>query len=283
MTSTPDSLKPLSTLTLGVIGLGNLGSALVQGLLDSQLLTPSQLWGGVASETTRQRRHEQLGIPVDVAPAYLERLPQTDVVVLGTKPAGLLKVARLLAQQPLRPESIIVSLAAGITLTQIEQALAPHTNAVIRAMPNTPCMVRRGLIALAAGSPTSAAQTALVQQLFAPLGWCFVEEESRFDALTALVGSGPAFVLMLMEALSDGAVQTGLPRALVNQLVPRLLEGTARMVRETGKHPALLKDEIVTPGGTTIAGLAAMEQQAVRHGLMQALVQATRRAGQLKD
>jgi pyrroline-5-carboxylate reductase len=274
--------KPLSQLTLGVIGLGNLGSALVQGLLESRLMTPKQIWGGVASEDTRQRRQRQLGIPVEVAPNYLQYLAQTDVLVLGTKPASVLKVAGLLNHQDLRAHTIVVSLAAGVSIEQIERALLPHSNAVIRAMPNTPCMVRSGLVALANGSKVLEQQTALIKQVFAPLGWVFVEDESKFDALTALVGSGPAFVLMLMEALSDGAVQTGLPRALANALVPRLLEGTAKMVRETGKHPALLKEEIVTPAGTTIAGLAAMEEHAVRHALMEALAAATFRAGQLK-
>lgn len=271
---------------IGLVGLGNLLSAVAQGLLDSQTVPVQNLWGVVATPDSALTKQQRYGFPVHAgwSSSALQQLSQTNVLVLGVKPWVVPSVLQTLYNSgQLSNQTLIISVAAGVTCAALEQALqAEHTGQpVLRAMANTPCHVGRGQIVLSPGTYATTAHVALAQQVFSPLGLVLQDDESRMDAYTALVGSAPAFVLCVMEALSDGAVANGIPRDKASAIIPALLEGTAHWVRQTGQHPAVLKETITTPGGTTMAGLSALEAEGVRWAFIQALTQATRRAQSL--
>jgi len=178
------------------------------------------------------------------------------------------------------PNALVVSIAAGITIATLEASLAT-TNRVIRVMPNTPCLVGELAAAYAPNDACTPADAAIVGSLLGALGTAFKVKEADLDAVTGLSGSGPAYVFQFIEALSDGGVRAGLPRTVATQLAAKTVRGAATMVLETGKHPGELKDQVTSPGGTTIAGVHALEQGGMRSAVMNAVVAATERAKEL--
>jgi pyrroline-5-carboxylate reductase len=201
-----------------------------------------------------------------------------DVLLLAVKPFVLPEVLAEIA--PLATASqLVISIAAGVRTAALEAALP--LSPVVRVMPNTPIQVGAGAAALCRGSRATAEHAALARRLFEAGGLCEEVTEAQLDAVTGLSGSGPAFACVLIEALADGGVRMGLPRAVALRLAAQTLLGTAKLVLETGEHPAVWKDRVATPGGTTIAGLAALEEAGVRAGLMQAVEAAARRATEL--
>jgi pyrroline-5-carboxylate reductase len=203
---------------------------------------------------------------------------RSDVVVLAVKPHVVPAVAEEIADA-LTPDHLLVSLAAGVGLEALKSSL--KTDRVIRVMPNTPAMVGAGAAAYCAASGATDDDAALVEELLGAVGKCVRVREEHMDAVTGLSGSGPAYVYVAIEALSDGAVKMGLPRQQATRLAAQTVLGAARMVLETGKHPGELKDAVTTPGGTTIAGLHALERAGVRRAFMDAVEAATQRSDQL--
>lgn len=212
------------------------------------------------------------------ATSNAEVVTLTDVVFLAVKPqhmpAALAEVAPAVTD-----DKLFVSVAAGVTLNALQVGLG--TGRVIRVMPNTPCLIGRGASAFALGDGATPADGKLVAELMASVGSVAPVTEALLDAVTGLSGSGPAFVYVMIEALSDAGVRVGLPRAIATQLAAETVRGAAEMVLTTGDHPAVLKDRVASPGGTTIAGLQALEEHGGRAALMAAVVAATRRSQEL--
>jgi len=246
----------------------------MRGILASGLLAPEQM---VASDIRAGRLEyvaRELGVPVSAD--NKQAVGQGGVVYLSVKPQdidGLLKeVAPFL-----RPDHLVVSIAAGVPLARIGGELLGR-QAVIRVMPNTPCLVRQGMAVLAAGTYATPEHLAMVETIFRAVGRAIVLPESYMDAVTALSGSGPAFVAMIVEALGDAGVRVGLPRDVAHLLATQTMLGTAHMLVETGEHPARLKEMVTSPGGTAIAGVHALERGGLRAAIMDAIVAATNRS-----
>lgn len=263
------------TQRIAFLGGGVMANAILRSLLSSGRVQPAQVAVSDPSEATRAAV-AQLG--VGVTASNVEAARGADVILLAVKPPIVPAVLEEIAPS-LSPEPLVVSIAAGVTVAQLE-APVPR-NPVIRVMPNTPVQVGAGAVAFCRGSRATEEHAALVRQLFEAGGLCVEVTEPQLDAVTGLSGSGPAYVCLILEALADGGVRMGLPRAVAQQLAAQTLLGTAKLVLETGEHPAVLKDRVATPGGTTIAGLAALEEAGVRSGLLRAVEAATRRSVEL--
>jgi len=209
----------------------------------------------------------------------VEVVRRADVLFLAVKPQQMVRVAAEFKGQ-LGPDLLVVSIAAGIRLLVLAQGFGEQVR-LIRVMPNTPCLVGKGACGYCLGDAATLADGQLVQQLLSAVGLAIEVEERLLDAVTGLSGSGPAFVYLIIEALSDGGVRMGLPRAVASALAAQTVLGAAQMVLSTGDHPGVLKDRVASPGGTTIAGLQALEEAGIRGGLMAAVEAATRRSLEL--
>jgi len=262
---------------IGFIGGGNMAEALLAGLLRQALTTPDRV---VVSDPLVSRQ-ELLGreFGVVVTADNQAALRGADIVVLCVEPQVLDDVLAELAPS-LQSHPLVISVAAGYPLSRIQAALTGATR-LVRAMPNTPSAIGVGVTALspAAGLSTSDRQAA--ERLFESVGAVVVVEERLMDAVTGLSGSGPAYVFAMVEALADGGVLAGLPRATAQQLAAQTVAGAARMVLAEGEHPAVLKDRVASPGGTTIAGLSRLEQGRLRATLISAVEAATQRSQEL--
>jgi pyrroline-5-carboxylate reductase len=262
------------TPTFGVVGLGRMAQALLFPLLEAGLVEPDAVRAVVASETSaaalRQAHH---GLDVDTDPAAAWAAP---VVLLAVKPQQLDLAAQAAAGGS---GGLLVSVLAGVTLERL-QRLFPQWQCV-RAVPNTPALVRAGLTGLAFGADVDPDQRRWVEQLFAQVGEVHELPEPQLDAFLALTSSGPAFVAVVAEALADGAVAAGLPRLLAQRLTHRTLAGSAALMLERNLHPGELKDMVSSPGGTTIAGLRQLEQAGLRSALIEAVVAAAQRSREL--
>lgn len=264
---------------IAVIGAGVMGCALIKGMLAAGLLKQENLWAVVATATSQKRIGDELGIPVYRHLPH-DEIARTDTFLICTKPYRVLGVlAELKQSRVLKADALVVSIAAGTTIQQIEQALPDVP--VIRAMPNTPSLIRAGVTVLAAGSHARDEHMAVAQDIFQSVGKVWQLDERHLDAVTAVSGSGPAYIYLILEALADGAVKVGLPRDIAFQLVSQTMLGAAMMVQDTGKHPATLKDEVTTPAGCTISALLTMEDGRIRSTLARAVEEATRTAAGL--
>jgi pyrroline-5-carboxylate reductase len=266
--------EQLKVARLGFIGAGAMGGALMRGLLHAGRVKPGELVF-CDPETRRREELEKLGVEAALDNAEVMHAP---VVVLAVKPQTLRSVLKEIRDHA-RPWQLVISIAAGVPLAVLEEAL--HNCRVIRAMPNTPLMVSAGMTALAPGSRSTPEDLDLALDLFRAVGRAEVVAETHLDAVTALSGSGPAFVAVFAEALADGAVKMGLPRALAMEFAAQTLLGTARLLLEKNLHPGVLKDLVTSPGGTTIHGLHALEQGAFRAAVMSAIEAATWRSQDL--
>ena len=202
-----------------------------------------------------------------------------EVLLLSVKPQVLEAVAAGLAERELNSKPLVLSILAGVTLNRLEAAFPEHP--VIRAMPNTPATVGAAMTAIALSPTVEPHHLATAKSIFAAVGQVVEVPESLMDAVTGLSGSGPAFVAMMIEALADGGVAAGLPRAIASQLSLQTVFGTAQLLQHTQLHPAQLKDRVTSPGGTTIAGVAALENQGFRSALIEAVRAAYRRSQEL--
>src|SRR5215471_5818644 len=245
------------TEKIGVVGAGKIGSAIVRGIIKSGLVTKDQIMASDVSDALRQAIAKELDIKV--TPDNGKLCHFADVVILAVKPQIVDPVAREIAKK-LGKTKLLVSVAAGVPLRRIETHLKPGAR-VVRVMPNICCVVGAGAAGYAAGAHATEKDMEKVGAILNSFGIGMPVEEKYLDAVTGLSGSGPAYAFMFMEALADGGVQVGLSRETAVRLALQTVYGAARMALEGKKHLAELKDEVASPGGTTIAGLYAMEQK----------------------
>ena len=261
---------------VAVLGTGKMGGILLQGFLKNNLLGPDQVVATVQHADRAQALSAQFG--VEVSTDNLAAAQWADVILLGVKPV---QVPALVDQvKSALPGKTVLSFAASVTTAAIETAAACDL-AVVRAMPNTPAMIGAGVTALCAGRFCSPAQMAVAQRIFATVGRTVVVDEKHMDAVTGLSGSGPAFLYIIIEALAEAGVNVGLPRDVATLLAAQTTLGSARMVLETGYHPALLKDQVTTPAGCTVDGILELEEGGLRVTLIKAVKRATMRAKEL--
>lgn len=267
---------------IAFIGTGQMATALASGFV-RQLLTPEQISGFDPIEASRSAFAETTGSGARLFDSAAAVVLGATVVILAVKPqvmdAAIRPLAEFIALNS-KSSPLVVSIAAGIPIKRLEQAL-PKGSRVIRVMPNTPCLIGRGASGLATGSAATAEDGRLISDLLATVGIVETVPEPLLDAVTGLSGSGPAYVFQIIEALSDGGVKMGLPRATATRLAAQTLAGAADMLLSTGQHPGVLKDSVTSPGGTTIAGLHAMELGGVRAALIDAVEAATLRSKEL--
>jgi pyrroline-5-carboxylate reductase len=264
-------------LRWGFIGSGKMATALIKGMLRAGIAQVEAICSSDTLADAREILARETGVTVfDSNRSVVER---SQVVVLAVKPQSMQVVL-----QDLRPvitsEHLVLSIAAGITIASIVHGLKPGVR-VIRVMPNTPALIGEGASAYALGPGVGPSDEAIVTSLLDSVGHTVGVAEPLLDAVTGLSGSGPAFVYLMIEALSDGGVKVGLPRGIATLLATQTVLGAAAMVRETGQHPGVLKDQVASPGGTTIAGLHALERAGLRGALMDAVEAATRRSAEL--
>jgi pyrroline-5-carboxylate reductase len=262
---------------LAVIGAGKMGTTLIRALCDRHLAMPERIFATVRHESNARAISERLGVAVTTD--NRAAVEGADVVLLCVKPQALAEVLAGLAPS-LTPRHLVVSIVASATTPYIEARL-PAGVPLVRAMPNTPSLLGAGMTVLCAGRAARAEHLELARALFDAVGRTMILDEKHLDAVTALSASGPAFLYVVLESLAEGGVKVGLPRNIAIELAAQTALGAARMVLETGEHPALLKDAVTTPAGCTIDGLLALEEGGLRVTLIKAVVEATRRAGEL--
>ncbi len=270
------SASPLRDITIAFIGAGKMAEALLRGVLAAGV-PAARL---AAFDPDRKRLADiarELGCRA--AGSNEQVVEGADLVVLAVKPA-VAATALEEARPGLRAGATVVSIAAGVPLSTLA-VVVPAGVGLVRAMPNTPCQVGQGMTALAADSPAPAEGLDRAEALFAACGRTLRLPERLFDAVTGLSGSGPAYIFLVIEAMADGGVQAGLPRAAAQELAAQTVLGAAAMVLGTGSHPGQLKDMVASPAGTTIAGLAALETRGLRAALMEAVRAAAQRSAEL--
>ena len=257
----------LTVKKIAFIGGGNMAEAMMLGLMREE---EAEVAICVAEISPKRRDEITSRFPkVRVVEDVIEAAQWGEVIILSVKPQQADGVLDLL-EPVITTNQLVLSIMAGILSSRIEKNLAPDCR-VVRAMPNTPALIGAGATAICAGRKASAGDLELVRQIFALIGFAVCVEEKQMDAVTALSASGPAYVFTFIEALSDAGVKNGLPRDIASQLAVQTVIGSARMVIETGEHPALLKERVTSPGGTTIAGLHALENGSFRGTIMNAV------------
>jgi pyrroline-5-carboxylate reductase len=267
----------LPDVRVAVLGAGKMGGILLQAFLKENLFAPSQIHATVGHAERAVALSTQWG--VDVTTNNLEAVQQSDLILLGVKP---FQVPEVMAEirPALTPAKTLVSFAASVKTRTIEEAAGMEIG-VIRAMPNTPSALGAGAAGLCKGRYVSAEQMALAKRLFETVGRAVVVDEKLMDAVTGLSASGPAYIYIIIEALAEAGVKVGLSRDVATQLAAQTVFGSAKMVLETGYHPALLKDAVTTPAGCTIDGILELEEGGLRVTLIKAVMRATERAKQL--
>jgi pyrroline-5-carboxylate reductase len=266
---------------LGFVGAGQMARALAHGFLQAGLVESRQLAASdpetSALEPWRSFAPQALLTHDNTAVAT-----RADVLVLAVKPQHVPPVLAGLAGH-VAADKLVISIAAGVPLRALAEGLVAASGAprLVRVMPNTCCLVGQGASAYCLGPGATEADGRLVEQLLSSVGRAWQVEEKLLDAVTGLSGSGPAYVFLAIEALADGGVLTGLPRATALALAAQTVRGAAEMLLASGEHPAELKDRVTSPGGTTIAGLEVLEQEGVRGALIRAVAAAARRSAEL--
>ncbi len=265
--------------TLGFIGAGNMSGALIKGLLHSAAVTPDRI---IASDVSPERlAHFAALHKIRTTTDNHALVRDCDVVVLAVKPQAIDKVLSDVARD-VTAKHLVVSVAAGVPVVAIEGKL-PSGTRLVRAMPNTAAIVLAGATAISAGSHATDRDLKIANAMFEAVGRVVVLDESLLDAVTGLSGSGPAYVMLMIEALADGGVKVGLHRDTALLLASQTVYGSAKLLLETGEHPGRLKDQVTSPGGTAIVGLHTLEAGGLRTTLIDAVEAATKRAGELGE
>jgi pyrroline-5-carboxylate reductase len=269
----------MSGRKIGFIGGGNMAAALIRGLLDGKTMSADQIRASDVKPERLDELHAKFGIDTTTDNEELGRW--ADVVVIAVKPQI---VDRILApvSASLSEADLVISIAAGVPLEALEARL-PQGARVVRAMPNTAAIALAGATAIAAGTHATPADVEVAKALFDAVGRCVVLDESLLDAVTGLSGSGPAYVMVMIEALADGGVKVGLGRDTALLLAAQTVYGAAKLQLETGEHPGRLKDMVTSPGGTAIAGLHTLEAGGLRRTLIDAVEAASRRSVELGE
>ena len=267
----------MAQLKIGFLGAGKMATALARGFLNAKLVKANQLIAADPFDAARKHFASETG--AKTTGANLEAAKAANILILATKPdqvtAALTEISSAFTQNHL-----VISIAAGITLAKLEAAL-PASARVIRVMPNTPALVGAGASGFALGKNATAADAELAKKLLSAVGIALQVKENLLDAVTGLSGSGPAYVYQFIEALSDGGVAAGLPRDVATRLAAQTVLGGAKMVLDTGIHPGALKDQVTSPGGTTIEGLHELEKGKLRATVMSAVRAATEKSKKL--
>ncbi len=262
---------------VAVLGAGKMGGILLRRLLEKGLLRPELTCATVAHEERARSLSEKLGIKVGTDNAAAVR--NADIILIGLKPQIVEEVAAQI-QPVVTGKQLFISVAASVPTSHIERALG-HDAPVIRAMPNTPCLLGVGITALCQGKFANIKHLEMASALFAVGGRTVAVDEKHMDAVTALSGSGPAYIYIILESLAEAGVKVGLPRDVATLLAAQTTLGAATVVLETGDHPALLKDAVTTPAGCTIDGILELEEGKLRVTLIKAVVKAAQRAKEL--
>ena len=264
---------------IAILGTGNMGEALAKGLLRAGKIPPESL---VCTDARAERREEiQKRYGVQVTGDNRAAAAQSDIILLAVKPQMMDVLLEEIAPA-VDAKKLVISIAAGVPIAALARKLGAGVR-IVRTMPNTPALVGAGATALARGPHATDADLEQALALFEAVGVAVVVEEHHLDAVTGLSGSGPAFVFMAIEALADGGVKVGLARPVAMALAAQAVMGSAKLVLETGEHPGRLKDQVTSPGGTSIAGVHALEQHGFRAALIAAVEAATRRSKELGE
>ena len=263
-------------MKIGFVGSGKMASALVQGVTQSGVIAPGDILVSDVLAAVAQRLATVAGVAF--AETNADLVAMSDALVLCVKPYDALAALRSL--QAGAAEKLVISIVAGLTIPTLQEAAGPRAR-IVRVMPNTPALVHKGAAAYALGATATEADAALTEKIFGAVGEVVCVKESLLDVVTGLSGSGPAYIYVVIEALADAGVLMGLPRDLAQKLAAQTVAGAAEMVLQTGRHPAALKDEVASPGGTTIAGLEALEAAGLRSAMIRAVRAATERAQEI--
>jgi pyrroline-5-carboxylate reductase len=264
--------------TIGFVGGGNMAEAMIRGLLRGGHFEPGQ----VSVSGPRQERMRELAETYKIEATTDNKVPASaQIVVLSVKPQIMSRVLDEIAET-IDAEALVLSIAAGVPVAAIQGRLASGTR-VVRAMPNTPALVDAAATAIAGGEHARESDLADARRIFDAIGLTVVLDEYQMDAVTGLSGSGPAYVFLILEALSDAGVKVGLSRRTAQLLAAQTLLGSAKLLLETNEHPGRLKDMVTSPGGTAITGLHTLENGGVRTTLMNAVEAATRRSRELGE
>jgi pyrroline-5-carboxylate reductase len=262
---------------VGFIGAGNMGEALIRGLVNANVVAPEAIWASDVRPERLKELDSQYGI--QLAPDNLEIVRQADVVIMAVKPQIMAAVLREIAPA-LTKRKLMISLAAGVSTARIRALLGREVR-LIRVMPNTPALVLEGVTAIAKAEGLEPDDLDVAGEIFSAVGRVVVLEEELLDAVTGLSGSGPAYVAVVIESLADGGVKMGLDRRTAMTLATQTVLGAAKLLLETGMHPGALKDMVSSPGGTSIAGISALEEGGIRTTFIKAVERATSRSKEL--
>jgi pyrroline-5-carboxylate reductase len=263
---------------ISFIGAGNMAEAMIRGLLHGEVFAPKQVTASCPREERRGELAGKFGINMT---ASNREAAAADIVVLSVKPQILSRVLDEIGDA-IPADALVISIAAGVPVAAIQSRLAAGTR-VVRAMPNTPALVDAAATAIARGEHARESDLEDAKRIFDAIGITVVLEESQLDAVTGLSGSGPAYVFLILEALSDAGVKVGLSRRTAQLLAAQTLLGSAKLLLETNEHPGRLKDMVTSPGGTAITGLHTLENGGLRTTLMNAVEAATRRSRELGE
>jgi len=262
---------------LGIIGGGNMGEALIAGVIHSSILSPQEI---LFYEPRSDRRQDlQKKYHIAAAKSNFDLVQKCPTLILAVKPQSVAEVLSEIAPR-IQPYHLIISICAGVLLDYI-QSFFTQPIRLIRAMPNTPALIQKGATALAASPRATDEDLSSAVKIFQAVGQTFIVQESQMDIVTGLSGSGPAYVFAFIEALAAGGVKEGLPQDVALSLAKQTVLGAAHLMQTTGQHPAVLSSQVCTPGGTTVFGLYAMEKAGFRMALMDAVTAATGRSRQL--
>lgn len=263
---------------IGIIGCGAMGTSLARGMIEKGAVDPATVRVFDLNQEKAQALARKLG--VSPAKAAADLFNDCRYVFVAVKPQDM-EAAVESFRAAVKPSRIVISIAAGITIKFMEERL-PKGSKVVRLMPNTPCLIGEGAIGMSTGRAVTATEAEAVEALLKPLGLTVAIPEHLMDAVTGLSGTGPAYVFLFIESLVDSGVMMGLSREISSALTVQTVIGAARMLKENGVHPAELRNNVTSPGGTTCAAIQVFEETGFRNSLIKAVIAATRRAEELK-
>ena len=266
----------MNKIRLGIIGSGKIGEALIRGILDSKKISEEDLCSSDKKEERRNNITKEYSIKC--FESNLDVVKNSDVVILAIKPNEVKNVI-IEIQDGVTSKHLLITIAAGVTINYIMKHLKKQIP-IIRGMPNTPVLVQEGMTVLTTVNGTEK-HLALAKEIFESVGKVVILEEKYLDIVTGLSGSGPAYIFMVIESLAESGLKLGIPREISNLLAAQTTLGAAKMVLETGEHPALLRDMVTTPGGVTIDGIIELEEGKLRTSIINAVVKATQRSKEL--
>ena len=264
---------------LAVLGAGKLGETLIKGLLEADVISVANVTVTAGHQPRLDQLKERFGVAGTLSNSMAAE--SADIIILSVKPQTVFQVLSEI-RDALKPSQLLISVAASVSAAFIEKHLASPVP-VVRAMPNTPCQLKKGMTGISPGKNASAEHVELAEFIFGSVGRTVVADEKHMDAITGLSASGPAFIYIVIESLAEAGVKVGLPRDVATELAAQTVVGAGTMVLETAEHPAKLKDSVTTPAGCTIDGILELEEGGLRVTLIKAVVKATHRARELLE